>query len=153
MSVFRSLSLATILTASSVIAHAQAASPEVVATITQYEKAINDALVKGDLTPVAPHIADTLILTNPSGGLDTKASTMELVKSGRLKYTSTAMSDIKVMQFGNTAIFTYMSTDAGTINGHDLTGKYRWTNVWVKMGSQWMAVAIQGTPIESLPPK
>jgi ketosteroid isomerase-like protein len=54
---------------------------------------------------------------------------------------------MKVQMFGDTAIATYTTTDKGMYKGRDISGQYRWTDVFVKMGGKWKFVAGQGTPI------
>jgi ketosteroid isomerase-like protein len=54
--------------------------------------------------------------------------------------------DMKVQVYGNTAVVTYGSTDKGTYKGKDLSGKYRWMDVFVKHKGRWQLVAGQGTP-------
>ena len=48
---------------------------------------------------------------------------------------------------GNSAVVTYQTTDKGTYKGNDLSGQYRWTDVFVKQGGVWQIVATQGTRI------
>jgi ketosteroid isomerase-like protein len=57
------------------------------------------------------------------------------------------VDDMKVQFHGNTAIVTYQATDKGTYKGKDISGKNRWTDVFVKKGGDWQIVATQGTPI------
>ena len=47
----------------------------------------------------------------------------------------------------NAAVVTYRSTDHGTYNGKDISGQYRWTDVFVKHNGQWQVVSTQGTHI------
>jgi len=43
------------------------------------------------------------------------------------------------------AIVTYRSTDKGTYDGHDLSGQYRWLDVFAKRGGTWQCIVSQGT--------
>jgi hypothetical protein len=46
------------------------------------------------------------------------------------------------------AIVTYRSTDKGSYEGHDLSGQYRWLDVFAKRGGTWQFIVSQGTKIE-----
>jgi Ketosteroid isomerase homolog len=69
------------------------------------------------------------------------------VKSGDLKIESSTNEDMKVQVHGDTAVVTYRSTDKGNYKGNDLSGQYRWTDVFVKRNGRWQIVAGQGTRI------
>jgi len=116
-------------------------------TLMKMEQEMADAFVKGDMSVWDKYSADNAVFTNPGGMLENKAQSMAMFKSGDLKIESTKMDDMKVQMFGNTAIVTYRSTDKGTFKGRDISGEYRWTDVFAKVGGKWKLVAGQGTPI------
>jgi hypothetical protein len=49
--------------------------------------------------------------------------------------------------FGNTAVVTGSDTEKSMENGKDTTGKYVWTDVFVKQNGKWRAVASQSTKL------
>ena len=53
------------------------------------------------------------------------------MKSGDLKLQSASLDDAKVQVYGDTAVVTYSSNDKGTYKGKDISGKTRWTDVFV----------------------
>jgi ketosteroid isomerase-like protein len=69
------------------------------------------------------------------------------LKSGDLKIESSTPDDMKVQVYGNTAVVTYGTIDKGTYKGKDLSGKYRWMDVFVRRNGRWQIVAGQGTPV------
>ena len=70
------------------------------------------------------------------------------IKSGALVIESTVISDMKVRVFGESAVATYTTTDKGKSKGRDISGRYRWTDTFVRRGGKWQIVAGQGTPIQ-----
>jgi hypothetical protein len=44
-----------------------------------------------------------------------------------------------------------MTTDKAKFKGQDISGRYRWTDIFVRRGGTWQIVAGHGTPIQ--PPK
>jgi ketosteroid isomerase-like protein len=58
------------------------------------------------------------------------------------------MSDMKVQVAGHDmAVVAYRSTDKGTYKGKDVTGEYRWLDVFVKRDGKWQIAIDQGTQI------
>jgi len=116
-------------------------------TLMNVEQEMADALVKSDMSVFEKYVADNGSFTDPGGMLMNKAQTIASFKSGDLKIESSKIDDMKVQMFDNTAIVTYRTTDKGMYRGKDISGQYRWTDVFVKMGGKWKLVASQGTPI------
>ena len=116
-------------------------------TLMKMEQEMADAIVKGDTSVWDKYSADNSVFTDPGGMLMNKAQSMAMFKSGDLKIESTKMDDMKVQMFGNTAIVTYRSTDKGMYKGKDISGEYRWTDVFAKVGGKWKLIAGQGTPV------
>ena len=116
-------------------------------TLMKMEQEMADAIVKNDTSVWDKYSADNSVFTDPGGMLMNKAETMAMFKSGDLKIESTKISDMKVQVYGKTAIVTYKTDDKLTWKGKDMSGEYRWTDVFAKMGGKWKLVASQGTPV------
>jgi ketosteroid isomerase-like protein len=115
--------------------------------LIRIEQQMTDALLKGDATANERYLAEGYVFTAPDGTVQDKARAVADVKSGDLKFQSSKLDDIKVRVYGDTAVVTYGSTDNGTYKGKDISGKYRWTDVFVKRNGKWQIVSGQGTPV------
>jgi len=90
----------------------------------------------------------TTVLTGPDGMVQTKAQLLADVKSGALNLESSDVSDMKVHVHGDAAVVTYASVDKGKYKTQDISGRYRWTDFFVRRGGTWQIVAGQGTPVQ-----
>ena len=124
-----------------------AASSGVEQALMQIEQELTDTLIKGDPSASERYLADSFTFTGPDGMVSTKAQNIADMKSGALKIESSKIEDMKVRVYGDTAVVTYATTDKGTYKGRDISGQYRWTDVFVKQNGKWQLVSGQGTPI------
>lgn len=112
--------------------------------LMKIEQELVDALIKGDVSANERYLADTYIFTAPDGTVMNKEQGIADLKSGDLKFESSKLDDMKVQSYGNTAVVTYRTTDKGNYKGNDLSGQYRWTDVFVKQSGRWQIVAGHG---------
>ena len=106
------------------------------------------ALTKRDIAGFGSIMAEDAVFTGPDGAFQTKAQLLADVKAGELVIESTNISDLKVRVFGDSAVATYITTDKGKYKGRDISGRYRWTDTFVRRGGKWQVGAGQGTPIQ-----
>ena len=116
-------------------------------TLMRIEQELLDALLKNDVSANQKYLAETYVFTAPDGEVMDKARSIADLKSGDLKFESSKFEDMKVQVYGDTAIVTYATTDKGTYKGKDLSGRYRWTDVFIKRNGNWQLVAGHGAPI------
>jgi ketosteroid isomerase-like protein len=133
-------------------APAKPADAGVEQTLMKIENDMLAALLKKDLATFGKHFAEEAVLTTPDGSVVTKAELLGDLKSGALVLESSSITDMKVKAHGDTAVVTYITTDKGKYKGQDISGRFRWTDVFVRRGGSWQLVAGHGTPIQA-PPK
>jgi ketosteroid isomerase-like protein len=116
-------------------------------TLTKIEHDILAAVLKKDFASFGQHFADDAVLVTPDGTAQTKTQILADFKSGDLAIESSQISELKVRVLGETAVVTYVTTDKGKYKGQDISGRYRWTDVFAHRAGAWKIVAGQGTPI------
>jgi ketosteroid isomerase-like protein len=116
--------------------------------IRKQEQNWAQATLKEGAAAVDQYEADDIIDTDPSGRVTDKAQDKADLSSGDLKFQSMELSDLKVHVYGNTAVAAGSNTVKGTYKGQDISGKYRFTDTWVKRSGKWQVVASQGTKLQ-----
>ena len=113
-----------------------------------------------DAEAVRRILADDIILTYPDGSTGTKNDEVQMTETGAIAADSWTMSDEKV---------TVIDADAGFITGKttikngklkdpksgqtiDISGEYRFLDVYAKRNGKWQTVASQVTRIQAPPP-
>ena len=113
--------------------------------VMRIERELLAALLKGDASANERYLAETYVFTGPDGSVEDRAQAIASLKSGDLKLQSASLDNAKVQIYNDTAIVTYSSNDKGTFKGKDISGKTRWTDVFVKRKGSWQVVASHGT--------
>jgi ketosteroid isomerase-like protein len=117
-------------------------------TLRRIEQEMVDSLKKGDASVPERYLAETYVFTDVDGTVMDKSRSVGDIKSGALKAPSVKLEDIRVQIYGDAAVVTLRSIEKGTsYKGKDLSGQYRWTDVFVRRNGNWQMVASQATPI------
>ncbi|MEE8056204.1 MAG: nuclear transport factor 2 family protein [Gammaproteobacteria bacterium] len=100
-----------------------------------------EAMTKGDVQALEEILADDLIYIHTTARIDTKSSFIEAISSGRSNYRSVEREDVKVRQFGDSAVVT------GHAKFHVGDNKFeaRFIDVYAKRNGAWQMVAWQST--------
>lgn len=104
-----------------------------------------DAMKSGDAAALQRIEADNYKFTNPEGVTTTKQDDLSGIKSGKTKYESVELSDLKPQVSGDTATVTGKITMKGTENGKDVSGTYDFTDTFQKINGTWQAVSTKTT--------
>jgi ketosteroid isomerase-like protein len=116
--------------------------------LTKLENDWNDATVKHDWAVLDQILTGDYTWTDLDGNVWTKPEFLASLKSGESTITSSITDDIKVRVYGDTAVVTGRTTVKEQYKGKDISGQYRWTDMWVKdYRGRWRCVADQGSRI------
>jgi len=121
---------------------------DVEATLKKIEQELSDSILKSDPSAFEKYLTGDYLGIGPDGVTQNKSELLSDIKSGTLKVESSTMSDMKVqVAHPDMAVVVYRSTDKGTYKGKDVTGEYRWLDVFVKRDGKWQIAVDQGTQI------
>jgi ketosteroid isomerase-like protein len=101
--------------------------------VTKLERDWETAMHNKDDKAVGRILLDGWSGLNPDGSTEDKPKFLSEVKSGQ--YDSVKLDSINVKSFGSTAVATGTATDKD--------GKYAYTDVFIRQGGTWKAVASQ----------
>ena len=127
----------------------QAAKQDTVKEITALENAWNDAAQKYDVAWFERNLADSLSNTDENGKVSDKAATIADVKNKASKIESISNESFKVEVYGDTAVATGIFVLKGTYKGKDSSGRYPFTDTWIKLAGRWQCVASHNSKIPS----
>ena len=114
--------------------------------VEKVDDEIWDAGRKGDAAVFEKILDDSYVRIGGDGRMFTKRETVDVYKSGRLKWDTIDLKNRKVRVYGNTAIVTREDNVKGHMGANEISGTYRTTVVYVKMkNGQWQDVTFQTT--------
>ncbi len=113
-----------------------------------------------DAEAVKRILADEVVLTYPDGSTGTKNDEVQLTETGAVTYDSWELAEGKVtvlnadsaFMTGRTTVKNGKLTDPKSNQTIDISGEYRYLDVYAKRNGKWQVVASQVTQVRALPP-
>jgi len=124
-------------------ASANAASDE----LKQIENDWVDASKAKNAEKLGDILADSWVALGWDGQRTDKAKALAEMKTPGNSLDNIEMGPMTVRIFGNTAVVTGSDTEKSMESGKDTSGRYVWTDVFVKQNGKWKAVASQSTKV------
>jgi ketosteroid isomerase-like protein len=134
---------------SSAFAQVKIKKAPVVELLIQMEKDWSEADVKKDAAALERILADDWIGIDFQGVVLDKPEVLKQVAlhSDVTETETTEMEQMKIRLFGNTAIVSGTEIETSQYKGKDSSGKYAWTDVFVRRNGRWQAVSSQSTKL------
>lgn len=98
-----------------------------------------------DYKTLATLLGDDLVYTHSSAAVDSKASFLESLTSGRVTYKVIKPTDLQVRVFGDLAIIHGVAAFNVDANGQAIVNTLRFTDVWARRDGRWQMIAWQST--------
>jgi ketosteroid isomerase-like protein len=116
--------------------------------IDQLEDVWSNALLKSNVAALDALLADDFMAITSSGTLQTRDQALAGLRSGQTHFTSINISERKVRFYRSTALVTSLAKVQGTAGGHDISGSYRYTRVYVRDDKgKWKVVSFEASRI------
>ena len=104
------------------------------------------AMIARDFAALERMVHDELLYTHSSGVTDTKASWIESMKSGKVKYKSVSCSGRQVKFFGDVALTRGRAEIEVDIGGQAKSLRLLFLNAWTRTPQGWKFAAWQSCP-------
>ena len=116
------------------------------AAVSRHEAQRFQAQQAADVQALDHLLAPDLSYAHSSGKVDTKASFIEGIRAGTLRYVTIAPAeDVDVRIYDNTAVVTGHLHLTVVISGQEVKLHLRYTDVWVRRSGSWQMVAWHST--------
>ena len=109
-------------------------------TVRQLEEALRDAMLASDVVALDSLLADGLIFIGPAGDVFGKDDDLDLHRSGRQKLTKAEWRSVEVVTHGQSAVALVTADLAGTFDGAEFSGHFRYCRFWAKTEAGWRVV-------------
>ena len=103
------------------------------------------AMTNVDLRALDTLLAEELTYTHTTGEVDSKASLLDALRTGRLVYDSISPADVRVRVYGGSAVVTGTARVQVRANGAIQRLSLRFTEVYVRRAGRWELVVWQST--------
>lgn len=103
------------------------------------------AMTTVDLRALDTLLAEELTYAHTTGEVDTKASLLDALRTGRLVYDSISPADVRVRVYGGSAVVTGTARVEVRADGAVRRLSIRFTEVYVRRAGRWELVAWQST--------
>lgn len=115
---------------------------------TNLEKEWNNAIFKKDAKTLDLLYAKEYAYTDPTGkAYDKKQDISEIISGNYKPGALSVLSDIKVNSYGNIAVVKGLNTSKAILNGKDISGTYRFVDVFVMRDGRWQCVSTQSSKL------
>jgi ketosteroid isomerase-like protein len=119
--------------------------------IDQLEESWKNAILKRNVEALDQLLADDYIAITANGTLQSKAQTLDNLKTGVLHFNTIDFSDRKVRFYGQTALVTSRAEVTGNTGEGNISGSYRFTRVYVRDGrGDWKIVSFEASRIRDI---
>jgi ketosteroid isomerase-like protein len=113
-------------------------------TIIGLERKWAEAIVNRDIATLEELIADDFVGTSWTGDTYSKNKAMTDIEFRIFVAESMKLEDVKVNVFGDTAVVTLTQVEKSKYDNLDCSGRYGYSDVWVKRNGRWQAVSSYG---------
>jgi ketosteroid isomerase-like protein len=117
--------------------------------LIKLENAWSQAAVNRDGAALRQFYAEEYTFTDADGAVTTKNEELKNITGGAFKLADFKFENMEVRVYGNVAVVTGRNTIHGVWEDivRDVSGPYRFTDVFVKRAGRWLCVASQSSRV------
>lgn len=111
------------------------------AIILELEEKLRLAMCNSDIATLDRLLSNQLIFTNHLGQVTSKDQDINSHKNKIFVVRSIVLSNMKILELGDSAVATTQAEISGEYNGVPTSGNFRFTRVWSKTHDHWEVVS------------
>lgn len=116
---------------------------------TRVEEDWNTAIFKKDGKALELLYAKEYTFTDQDGNVSNRQKDIEVITSGKyILLAESVLSDVSVKMYENMAVVKGLSTIKATLNKKDVSGAYRFTDLFVWREGRWQCVSAQSSKVQ-----
>jgi uncharacterized protein (TIGR02246 family) len=115
--------------------------------IRAVDKARREAMIRDDADKLSEMFADDMMWIHATARVDTKASLLESIRSGKTKYLAIDVSDETLRVINDLAFLSGVAVMKAEIGGNVRDIENRYTIVWQQASGKWQVVNWQSTSV------
>jgi ketosteroid isomerase-like protein len=126
------------------------AAPMFAAVADEVKAAENEwltGITKNDFRKLDLVLAEDLMYLHSTGVMDSKASYVKSLQTGKQKYVSGKINDLKIRVYGQTAVLNGDANFEFVTDGKPGKAHLKYTHVFVKGGKGWQLVSHQSLKV------
>ena len=126
------------------------AAPMFAAVADEVKAAENEwltGITKNDFRKLEQVLADDLMYLHSTGVMDSKASYVKSLQSGKQKYVAGKINDLKIRVYGQTAVINGDANFDFVTDGKPGNAHLKYTHVFVKGSKGWQLVSHQSLKV------
>jgi ketosteroid isomerase-like protein len=116
-----------------------------VSELSRLESEWNQAHVRGDAKVLDGLWADDLVVTVPKMPRFNKSQSLQIWRSGRMKFKNYDTSGVQIRVYGNSAIVTGQLRRTRVLGGRTLNDDWQFTKTYVRGPKGWQVVAFHAS--------
>jgi hypothetical protein len=105
------------------------------------------AVLTNDPKEIGRYFHQDFIFVNPRGVLQSRSEHLDDFATGKLKVTGLTVQPRVTSATESGAAVSVEASVTGIYDGRDISGNYRFLDVWLFQGKQWLALARQQTAV------
>jgi ketosteroid isomerase-like protein len=119
------------------------------AELKKIEERMAQLLAQNDVDALLPYLSSDWKLVVADGSVLTRAELTEVIKSGKLKFSSDRVEEVDIRLYADTAVVLGITKSQGTWEGTEFTGRDRFTDVFIRKDGKWICVSSHSSELSN----
>lgn len=125
---------------------------EIPSFLIKLEERFNRAMVSNDVDTISKCITEDWILVTPEAGPIPRSRILDVIRTGRLTHSSMSKTATHSAVTKDIAWVTGRGQNTATFNGIPIEADEYITDIYRRVGEEWLCMLTHLTPVQKVPP-